>query len=435
MAKGLRKIEISVGESSLTHFGGVFLIQWFCKKLRLKWHLQDQIRIFQPGKLYHPTELMLAIIYAVICGIHRINRTKILQGNGSFQRIIGLKTFPYASSLRRFLKRANPKTIQGICKVHDYLRLKMFYLPKARTSLLLDFDSTVLTIYGKYIEEAKVGYNPQKRGARSYHPLLCFESHRREFWHGILRPGDAYTSTGSVKFLEECLEKIPPYVYRVRVRADSGFFDHKFIEPLDDKCIGYAIVAKLTPPIKRKIQELRYHHFRKDWGVSTFQYQPHGWEKPHRFIVIRRKLAQKQEDQLNLFTLKQYSYQVFVSNLLLNPENIWHFYKGRANIEKHIRELKEDYALAKIPTKSFQANQMYFHLLVLAYNIINWFRRICLPQKYQKSTLQTIRSEILVLPARLVNIQHKNVLKLPKEYIPEKTLNGIIQRIEKMKSL
>jgi len=119
----------------------------------------------------------------------------------------------------------------------------------------------------------------------------------------------------------------------------------------------------------------------------------------------------------------------------LKPENVWYFYKGRANIEKHIRELKEDYALAKIPTRSFQANQMYFHLLVLAYNIINWFRRICLPKKYQKSTLQTIRSEILILPARLVNIQHKNVLKLPKEYIPEKTLNGIIQRIEKMKSL
>jgi hypothetical protein len=311
----------------------------------------------------------------------------------------------------------------------------MFYLPKARTSLLLDFDSTVLTIYGKHIEGAKKGYNPKKRGARSYHPLLCFESHRREFWHGILRYGDAYTSTGSVKFLEECLEKVPPYVYRIRVRADSGFYDHKFIEPLDDKCIGYAIVAKLTQPIKRKLGGLRYRRFRKGWGTSTFQYQPQGWKKPHRFIVIRRKLPKKSEDQLSLFTLKRYSYQVFVSNLSLKPENVWHFYKGRANIEKHIRELKEDYALAKIPTRSFQANQMYFHLLLLAYNIVNWFRRICLPEKYQKSTLQTIRSEILVLPARLVNIQHRNVLKLPAEYIPEKTLNGIIQRIEKMKSL
>jgi len=435
MPKGIRKIEIIVGEKSLTHFGGIFLIHWFCQKLRLKWHLQNQIRFSQTGKLYHPVELMIAIIYAIICGIHRLSKTKILQGNGAFQQIIGLKTFPYASSLRRFLKKTNPKTIQGIIKVHDYLRLKMFYLPHPCTSLLLDFDSTVLTIYGKYIEGAEIGYNPHKRGARSYHPLLCFESHRREFWHGILRPGNASSLSGSEEFLKECLEKIPPYIYRIRVRADSGFFDHKFIETLDDKNIGYAIVSKLTPPIKRKIVGLRYCRFRKDWSVATFQYQPYHWKKPHRFIAIRRKLPQKEENQMTLFTFNRYSYQVFVSNLPLNPENVWYFYKGRANIEKHIRELKEDFALAKIPTKTFQANQMYFHLLLLAYNIVNWFKRICLPQKYQKSTLETIRSEILVLPARLVKTDNRNLLKLPTEYIHKYSLDNIIQRIKNTKSL
>lgn len=435
MPKGIRKIQISLGEKSLTHFGGIFLIHWFCKKLRLKWHLQQQIRLFQKGRRYHPTELMLAMIYAIICGIHRLSKTKILQGNGAFQQIVGLKAFPYASSLRRFLKRGNFQTIQSISKVHDYLRLKMFYLPHPRTSLLLDFDSTVLTVYGKYIEGAKIGYNPRKRGARSYHPLLCFEYYRREFWHGTLRPGNVYTSFGSADFLKECLEKIPPYIYRIRVRADSGFFDRKFIEILERKGIGYAIVAKLTPPIKRKITELRYHGFRKGWAVATFQYQPYRWEKPHQFIVIRRLLPQKAEDQMTLFTINRYSYQVFVSNLSLKPENVWYFYKGRANIEKDIREVKEDYALAKIPTKIFQANQMYFLLLLLAYNIVNWFKRICLPPKYQKSTLQTIRSEILVLPARLVRTDNRNLLKLPSEYISKQSLEHVIQRIEKMKTL
>lgn len=435
MPKGIRKIEIIVGEKSLTHFGGIFLIQWFCKKLKLKWLLQKRVSFHQRPGYYHPAELVLAIIYAIICGIHRLSKTKILQGNGAFQQIIGMRNFPYASSLRRFLKNANSKTIQSISKVHDYLRSKIFYFPHPCTSILLDFDSTVLTIYGKQIEEAKIGYNPYKRGARSYHPLLCFESHRREIWHGILRPGNAYSSFGGVEFLRECLEKIPPYVYRIRVRADCGFFDHKFIKVLDDKGIGYAIVAKLTPRIKGEIGGLRYHHFRRDWAVATFPYQPYGWKKPHRFIAIRRKLPQKEEDQMSLFTIDRYSYQVFVSNLSLKPENVWYFYKGRANVEKQIRELKEDYALAKIPTKTFRANQMYFHLLLLAYNIISWFKRICLPQKYYKSTLQTIRSEILILPARLVKAQHKNLLKLPAEYISKSSWDYIIQKIEKMENL
>jgi hypothetical protein len=311
----------------------------------------------------------------------------------------------------------------------------MFYLPKPRTSLLFDFDSSVLTLYGKLIEGAEVGYNPHKRGARSYHPLLCFESHSRDFWHGRLRPGNVYTSSGAPEFLKECLGKIPSGIYRIRIRADSGFFDHKFIEPLDQEAIGYIIVAKMTRPIKNKIENLRYHSFRKDWAVAEFSYQPFRWKKPHRFVAIRRPLPEKDSEQLTLFTLKRYAYQVFVTNLSLKAEKIWYFYRPRAAIEVIIRELKESYALAKIPTNNFQANQFYFHLLVFAYNIVNWFKRLCLPRRFHHATLETIRTEFLVLPARLVKTQHRNILKLPSEYIAKQTLDHIIQNIRRMKPL
>jgi hypothetical protein len=167
MPKGLRILYLSLGERNLTHFGGIFLVHQFCKKLRLKWYLQKQVFFPQRSSYYHPVELILAILYALIAGIHRLSKTKILQGNGAFQQIIGLKKFPYASSLRRFLKRVNPKTIQSINKVHDQLRLKMFFLPQPRTSLLFDFDSSVLTLYGKFIEGAEVGYNPETSGTAS----------------------------------------------------------------------------------------------------------------------------------------------------------------------------------------------------------------------------------------------------------------------------
>jgi hypothetical protein len=435
MPKGLRILHLSLGEHNLTHFGGIFLIHQFCKKLRLKWHLQKQVHFSQRSTYFHPVDLILAILYALIAGIHRLSKTKILQGNGAFQQIIGLKKFPYASSLRRFLKRADPKVTQNISKVHDQLRLKMFFLPRPRTSLLFDFDSSVLTLYGKLIEGAEIGYNPHKRGARSYHPLLCFEYHSRDFWHGLLRPGNVYTSFGAPEFLQECLMKIPPGIYRIRVRADSGFFDHKFIEPLDQEGIGYVIVAKMTRPIKNKIGNLRYHRFKEDWSAAEFFYQPFHWKKPHRFVVIRRLLPEKDSEQLTLFTLKRYAYQVLVTNLPLQPEKIWYFYRPRAAIETIVRELKESYALAKIPTNNFQANQLYFQLLLLAYNIVNWFKRLCLPPKFQNATLETIRTEFLVLPARLVKRDHRNILKLPMEYISKQTLDHIIQNIQKMDPL
>jgi hypothetical protein len=434
-AKRNKNLYLYLGECNLTHFGGIFLIHQFFKKLGLKWYLQKQVHFPQRSSYYHPIELILSILYALIAGIPRLSRTKILQGNGAFQKIIGVKKFPYASSLRRFLERIDSKIIQSITKVHDQFRLKMFYLPKPRTSLLFDFDSSVLTLYGKLIEGAEIGYNSYKRGARSYHPLLCFECHTKDFWHGLLRPRNVYTSSGDPEFLKECLQKVSHGIYRIRVRADSGFFDRKFIELLDQEGIGYAIVAKMTRPIRNKVGPFRYHRFKKDWGAAEFFYKPFQWEEPHRFVVIRRPLPEKDSEQLTLFTLKRYSYQVFVTNLPLRAEEIWYFYRPRTAIEVIIRELKESYALAKILTNNFQANQFYFHLLLFAYNLVNWFKRICLPPRFQKATLETIRTEFLVLTARLVNTDHRNLLKLPSEYISKATLDHIIQNIRKMKPL
>jgi hypothetical protein len=434
MSKGLRKLQIIVGENGLTRFGGIFLIVWFCKKLKLKVLLRKKVAFRQRSGLNHPTDLILAIIFVIIAGINRLSKTKILQYNGTFQKIVGLKSFPYASSLRRFLKRSDPKIISGINRVHDHLRLKMFYLSRPRTNILLDFDSTAVTIYGKLIEGAEVGYNPGKKGKRSYHPLVCFEYYTKDFWHGVLRPGDAYTAAGAPEFLKECLAKVPPYIYRIRVRADSGFFDHKFIEPLDEKSVGYVLVAKLTGGIKKKLLSLRYHRFRKDWSVAEFQYTPMNWKKSHRFVVIRRKLPDKPQEQPTLFTLERYSYQIFVTNIPLEAHNIWYFYRGRAAIEIHIKELKQDFFLTKIPTNSFLANQVYFTLLLLAYNIINWFKRLCLPEQLNNATLDTIRTDILVLPARLTKHGSKNVLNLPEaQYLSNQSLNQIIQKIEKLK--
>jgi hypothetical protein len=114
---------------------------------------------------------------------------------------------------------------------------------------------------------------------------------------------------------------------------------------------------------------------------------------------------------------------------------VWYFYRPRAAKEVIIRELKESYALAKIPTNNFQGNQFYFHLLVFAYNIINWFKRLCLPPRFQNATLETIRTEFLVLPARLVKTDHRNILKLSAEYISKQALDSIIQNIKKMKPI
>jgi hypothetical protein len=192
----------------------------------------------------------------------------------------------------------------------------------------------------------------------------------------------------------------------------------------------------MTAPLKEKIQSIRYHTFRKGgWQAAQFTYQPYRWERPHRFIVIRRPKPQSEEEelQLRLWQTQDYFYQVFISNLTLEPEGIWHFYKKRARVELDIRELKESFPLGKIPTNSFLANEVHFHLTLLAYDLVNWFKRLCLTEKWHSVTLRTLRTDILILPARLIHSGGKNQLKLPPGYVHQKIFCQALKRIETLK--
>jgi len=65
----------------------------------------------------------------------------------------------------------------------------------ARSTLVIDVDSTVKTAYGSQ-EGVEKGYNPHKQGASSYHPLLAFCAETKEILQGWLRCGTAHTSNG-----------------------------------------------------------------------------------------------------------------------------------------------------------------------------------------------------------------------------------------------
>src|SRR5467141_135359 len=148
--------------------------------------------------------------------------------------------------------------------------------PRRHARLICDVDSTVLVVYGKP-EQARIGYNPIKRGRPSYHPLLCFEGHSRDFWHGELRPGDAHTAAGILDLLKACFAKIPAGARSVIVRADKGFYDHGLVEWLEACQAAFVIVARLTGPIKRTLTHLRYASPSRDLEVAEFRYQPTRW--------------------------------------------------------------------------------------------------------------------------------------------------------------
>ncbi len=439
MPKGLRNVEFSFGDSTLTHYGGLVLFQQFCRKLDLKRQFQRRISWQSVTRGYQGAELLLCLIYTMVSGLKRISDTRILAYNRSFQNLLGLQRFPAETTLRDFLKNITPHELAGIRKIHERLRARLRDVPCERTSFIMDVDSTVLPLYGWTIQGARVGYNPRKHCRPSYHPMVGFDGRTQDTIHGLLRPGDTQPISAACYFTRRCLSQLPTYANRkrvtVRLRADAGFYADQFLKFLDEKNVGYVVVAKLTKPLRSRAMSLRYRTFRQRgrWQVAQTRYPAETGPQARRFILVRRPKPEQKEvaQQLSLWEFEDFFYHAFVTNLSLRPAAVYRFYTARANAELDLRELKEALPLGKIPTTRFTANAAHFELILLTYDLVNWFRRLCLPGSWQKARLTTIRRELFMLPARLVNDGHRNVLKLPREYPHRKRFLTVADRIAK----
>jgi hypothetical protein len=420
----------------LTHYGGLFLVQRFCQRLHFRRRLQRLWRAAPDWTEFDPVDLIFLLLFLLIIGVQRVNKSDKLQYDGFFLALLGLEKMPDESTLRRFLRRLSPEAIRQLARLHDQFRAELFVWPKPRSSLVFHLDSVVLTLYGKQ-QGARRGYNPKAKGRPSYHPILCFEGHGQEFWHGSLRPGDAGSNTGARHFVKRCLEKVPGSIARSRIRflADAGFFSGGLIDDLDQLGCGFTVVCRSYQAYQRLAEQAGFKDLKMGWGFAEFYHHPKTWPKPQRFIAIRRPLPvdPDQARQLTLFKDTQYSYSILVSNLGLTPWRTWTDYIGRANIEKSIRELLNDLALNKIPTQSWTANVAFLQLLLLAYNVVHWFKRLCLPGDHGRATVETLRHRLFSIPAKLTCRSGRNVLLLPKHYHHRAEFLAAAARLEKIK--
>jgi hypothetical protein len=431
MPYGLRKLHFSFDAETLTHWGGLTLFQQFCKSLNLRYFLQHAVSWpAYTGRHYHPVDLFLAHLYASVAGIGRIESTKALVHNGLLPPLLGLPNFPHRDTLRTFLWRFTPGSLQSLKAAHDRLRGDLSPRLGLRYSAIVDADTTVLTVFG-HPEAAEVGYNPKYRGKRSYAPIVSSEGRTGLSLGMELRAGDVHASTGAWSFLTEILDKLPSSVAatRTRVRLDGAFYDRDIARPLDRERLGYAIVARMTRPLRKRMVAARYHEFAHGWEAAEFPYTPFRWNEAHRFVAIRRPAAlEPAEVQQRLFTSKRYTYhRVLVTNLELTPAAVWRFYCDRGFQELLLRELKGSYAMAKIPTRSFWANAAYMEIVLWAYDLVQAFQFLCLPADKRDWNISTLRRDLWWLPAEWVNRHNRNYLRLPQRY-PAQELFFAIQR-------
>jgi hypothetical protein len=433
MRRSPRNVEIAFSHGALTHYGGILFFNEFTRVLQFRRFLTRHLSYPRRNQRYTLSQMIMALVYPVILGLDRLETASFLRSNGTFQYLTGLPSYPDPQSLRRFLLQAAPEFREQLHRLNDQLLRQFIHLPDHRSRLILDLDSTVVTVFGRQ-EGAAVGYNPRYRGKRSYDPLLCVEANSAFLWDAELRRGDAGTWAGSVELLAGCFLSTPSDIRELRVRADAGFGYHPVLEMLEARPAQYAVVARMTASLKRALGGLRYERLNPRWEIAEFEHRASDWLQSRRCIVARR-LIEETDPEPTLFTLERYLYRAWFTSLPLTPAGVWHFYDGRAAMETRIRELREDFALRKIPTRAFGANALYLEVVRLAYNLVTAFQRTCLPQEWQSLTLSKLRHQLFWLPGELTRPQNRPTLRLANSPIIEAETEKILRRVQRLKPL
>ena len=405
---GSKEIGITFTDKPVTAWGGMTLFSGLAREVGLEKELRKALpfELTSPNAT-DPVEIVLAFMAGVLVGSRRLAHIERLRWDEGVQKILGLERFVSDTTMARFFRRFSAATVTTVFE--SLLRWELSHISLA--GKILDLDSTIFERFGKQ-EGARLGYNPKKHRRPSHHPLLATLGQRPWVVHAWLRSGNTSSARGAEAFLDETLALLPEGSKIQFLRGDSGFGMEPFLSRVEDKKLHYAIVARFTKGLKRKVAAItEWRYLDADAAVGETMFQAHGWSRSRRIILIRQHT--KERDFIRgreLFDDPAYAYQAIATDLKGTPESVWRFYRGHAEVESNIRELKWDYGIDGFCQKKFFATEAMFRMVCVTYNLMGLLQEKLGKTTYQ--TLGTLRSQLLACGAVVGQSGRKTVLRL-----------------------
>lgn len=397
-----------------TNFAGGKALLAFLETIRFNQALRT-LGLAKSANAIFPTHRILQyLIIGWLFGCERLFHFKSMEGDALIALALGGR-LPHHSLLNKELLRfgaSHEALAPGLRRLNVEIASPL--LPE---SLILDLDSTVETVYGNQ-QGAAVGFNSQKRGRKSYHPLLVYEGQSRTFLNASLRAGDTSSSTDVLPFAEETLELLGPRKVRY-ARFDKGFGGEDFYTFWETRHIGYVGKMKWTTRLQQHVQACEHwtRFVDDEWIIEglVLCYQATSWTKMRRVAIIR-KMPRFDEDQSQLELDLLWQYEAMVTTEDWNAMDVWRFYNQRCCMENYIKEGKSGFAIHRIPTQSFAANEIDLLLKLLAYNLFERFKQHCCDPIRQSYTVQRFRREIFHCAGALVRHARQMTLKLTASF-------------------
>lgn len=179
------------------------------------------------------------------------------------------------------------------------------------------------------------------------------------------------------------------------------------------------IAAKFYRPIKRKLaSQTTWLTLDDGLEIAETTYRAEDWDKARRLVMVRQEIKKRPKSsgkQLCLFEgdmrYKRYRYSCFITNITLPAKVVYDIYRGRADCENRIKEIKFDFGAESFNMRSFWATEAALNFIMMAYNFMSLFRQAILKTKHQHF-LKTIRYKAFAIGGYLVKDGNSRILKL-----------------------
>ena len=423
------EFDLRFTDKEITAWGGMGLMKRMLDHLGFESALAAA-QLPQPGsnRGYRPEQLITQFMLSVWCGANRFEHGEVTRHDPVLKRLFGFKRMANFKAVMRLFNKFTQGTNESVM---DSLYRWMFG-QLSINGITLDLDSTVMTRYGAQ-EGAARGYNPAKRGRASHHPLMAFVADTRMIANCWLRPGNSSSANNVQAFLANTRHRLGDKRVSL-LRADSGFCDSAFLDHLDQQQLHHIIALRQNQPLQRALVNAKGW-----WGLqdergkpvegielTRFAYQANTWSKPRWVVGIRQHIDQRAAPKgktLNLFAddpvIGKWRFSALVTDLDLPAEAIWRLYRGRADCENRIKELKYDFAADSFNMKYFWATEAALNTVMLAYNLMSLLRQVLLKTSAVKHsstsvqhTLQTLRYKLFAKAAYITTESRKPILNL-----------------------
>jgi len=365
-------------DQQLTSYAGIVVFQKLFAELNLKERIRKACAHLGERNLYSPATIVQVLIVHLLLGFRKLRDVEFYEDDPLVKRVLGLKILPSVSTIGRTLKEFDERAVEAhheLNRTQVTDRLQMLGIRR----VTLDFDGSVSSTK-RHAEGSAVGFNKQKKGARSYYPLFCTVAQTGQVFDVLHRSGNVHDSRGALAFVRQCVERIrgalPGVV--IQIRMDSAFFSDEMVKLLD----GLTVEFTISVPFERFTELkgmvygcMRWRRATVDGKLRYFEktWKPKCWTRSYRFVFIRQATEGQQKGpiQLDLFAPAEpgFEFKVIVTNKRAWAMKVVRFHEGRGQQEHVFAELKTQANMDYIPSRSWVGNKIYLLCAVMAHNL------------------------------------------------------------------